>query len=273
MMKNKVFKTDKLLGVELRYISHVTSCDKEHQHPELTLTAIDIGEMNILFDDKTDRLSPAHISVVNPYEVHCATLSDTESFGCYVLYLHESWCLTLQKALFKDLKEYAKLKNTLIYNEDMYKKFISVCRLLLREDVLLLEKEEALVQFVSSLFLDECDISDSNELDEKNSKIAKKIKDYIEDNAEQDLVLKEIADAMGLSVVHVLRVFKKEFGLPIHSYLLNIKVHKAKELLAKNIAPAEVAQMCGFFDQSHLNRSFKRVFQLTPKAYQDNVID
>jgi len=29
--------------------------------------------------------------------------------------------------------------------------------------------------------------------------------------------------------------------------------------------------MSGFFDQSHLNRSFKRVFQLTPKEYQKNI--
>jgi AraC-like DNA-binding protein len=76
---------------------------------------------------------------------------------------------------------------------------------------------------------------------------------------------------MNLSIVHILRIFKKEFGLPIHSYLLNKKVHLAKELLMKNMPISEVAQMSGFFDQSHLNRSFKRVFQLTPKEYQKNI--
>lgn len=72
---------------------------------------------------------------------------------------------------------------------------------------------------------------------------------------------------MNLSVVHILRVFKKEFGLPIHSYLLNKKVH-----LAKNMPISQVAVESGFFDQSHLIKSFKRVFQLTPKEYQQNIL-
>ena len=64
---------------------------------------------------------------------------------------------------------------------------------------------------------------------------------------------------------------KKEFGLPIHSYILNKKVHKAKELLSSNIPVSLIAQNSGFFDQSHLNRSFKRIFQITPKEYQNNI--
>ncbi|MFT5660701.1 MAG: AraC-like DNA-binding protein, partial [Sulfurimonas sp.] len=84
--------------------------------------------------------------------------------------------------------------------------------------------------------------------------------------------LDDISRYMGLSIVHVLRIFKKEFGLPIHSYLLNKKVHLAKELLSKNMPISEVAQTSGFFDQSHLNKSFKRVFQLTPNEYKKNIL-
>jgi len=66
-------------------------------------------------------------------------------------------------------------------------------------------------------------------------------------------------------------IFKKEFGLPIHSYILNKKVHLARKLISQNIPISQVAQTAGFFDQSHLNKSFKRVFQLTPKEYQKNI--
>jgi AraC-like DNA-binding protein len=68
-----------------------------------------------------------------------------------------------------------------------------------------------------------------------------------------------------------LRVFKKEYSLPIHAYILNQKVHKAKELLSQNIPIVDVAIESGFFDQSHLTKSFKQVFQVTPKQYQDGI--
>ena len=83
--------------------------------------------------------------------------------------------------------------------------------------------------------------------------------------------MEDLAKKFNLSVVHLIRVFKKEFGLPIHSYILNKKVHKAKELLSSNIPISQIAQNSGFFDQSHLNRSFKRIFQITPKEYQKHI--
>ncbi|MFT5661487.1 MAG: hypothetical protein ACI9TV_002133, partial [Sulfurimonas sp.] len=86
-MKATIFKTDKLPFVELRYIREVTSCDKQHQHDELTITAIEFGSINILFNTKQDTLQPYSLCIVNPNEIHCATLSNLESRGCYVLYI------------------------------------------------------------------------------------------------------------------------------------------------------------------------------------------
>ena len=138
-------------------------------------------------------------------------------------------------------------------------------------DISNLEKEEKLIEFLSHIFLNFCDTDAHKCENTKNSKIAKKIKEYLKNNIENDILLQDIADYMELSTIHMLRVFKKEYGLPIHSYILNEKVHLAKELLSRNIPISEVAQMSGFFDQSHLNKSFKRVFQLTPKEYQNNI--
>jgi len=116
-----------------------------------------------------------------------------------------------------------------------------------------------------------CSVNEVEHKYTKNSELAIKIKKYLKDNIDDEILLEDISSYMKLSVVHILRIFKKEFGLPVHSYILNKKVHLAKELLTKNIPISEVAQMSGFFDQSHLNKSFKRVFQLTPKEYKKNI--
>ncbi len=269
-MENKIFKTDKLSFVELRYVSEITSCNKKHQHEELTFTAIKTGKINIIFDEKNDSLKPNEISIVNPNEVHCATLSNVQSLGCYVLYLDNEWCQGIQQSLFNNT-DFLHVKISLLQNKGAYNSFIMLCDELLREDVPLIEKEEKLVDFVSNLFLQFCNFYKINDRDTKKSDLAIQIKNYLKDNIEEQVLLEDISRHTDLSVVHILRIFKQEFGLPIHSYLLNKKVHLAKELLAKSIPIAEVAQMSGFFDQSHLNRSFKRVFQLTPKEYQKKI--
>ena len=54
------------------------------------------------------------------------------------------------------------------------------------------------------------------------------IKKYLDENYLEELILNDLALKFDLTVVHLIRVFKKEFGLPIHSYILNKKVQKAK---------------------------------------------
>jgi AraC-like DNA-binding protein len=269
-MKNNIFKTQKLPFVELRYISQVTSCDKKHQHEELILTTIKAGNINILFNEKTDSLKPNQISIVNPNEVHAATLSDVKSFGCYVLYLNKKWCKEIQKSLFTQ-SSFLNIQTSLIEDNSMYLEFISICDELFMNDISNIEKEEKLIELISKIFLKFCHTNEKAQLDTKNFKIANKIKDYLIANIENEISLQDIAEYMQLSTIHILRVFKKEFGLPIHSYILNEKVHLAKDLLSQNMPISEVAHSSGFFDQSHLNKSFKRVFQLTPKEYQKNI--
>jgi AraC-like DNA-binding protein len=105
----------------------------------------------------------------------------------------------------------------------------------------------------------------------QESILALNIKKYLDENYLEELILEDLASKFNLSIVHLIRVFKKEFGLPIHSYILNKKIHLAKEQLSSNTPIIQIAQSCGFFDQSHLNRSFKRIFQITPKEYQKNI--
>lgn len=203
--------------------------------------------------------------------MHCATLSNIQSFDCYVLYLDKKWCTCIQQSLFKNIN-FLNISNSLIQNKNTYNQFIKLCDDLLRNDILLIEKEERLIDFMNNIFLDFCNENEIRDKNSKNAQLAFKIKTYLKKNINDEILLEDISLNMRLSVVHILRIFKKEFGLPIHSYILNKKVHLAKDLLTKNIPISQVAQDSGFFDQSHLNKSFKRIFQLTPKEYQKNIL-
>lgn len=95
----------------------------------------------------------------------------------------------------------------------------------------------------------------------------KEATDYVGDNLEKDLTLVEIAGAAYISPYHFSRLFKKSTGLTPHQYVIERRLQRAKELLCGSALPvAEIALLCGFANQSHLNRHFKRAFGVNPKA-------
>lgn len=91
--------------------------------------------------------------------------------------------------------------------------------------------------------------------------------DYIGDNLEKDLTLAAIAGAAHMSPYHFSRLFKLSTGLTPHRYVIGRRVGRAKELLRGTALPiAEIALLCGFANQSHLNRHVKRLLGVNPKA-------
>jgi AraC-like DNA-binding protein len=87
------------------------------------------------------------------------------------------------------------------------------------------------------------------------------------DDVARNLTLAEVAAAAGVSRHRLTRLFRAAFGLPPHRFALAQRVRVARRLLEHGVAPGEVAQQTGFFDQSHLHRHFTRTLGITPGAY------
>jgi AraC-like DNA-binding protein len=98
-------------------------------------------------------------------------------------------------------------------------------------------------------------------------------RDYIAACYAEDISLNELASIACLSPFHFAREFKKALGLPPHTYLIQTRVRKAREMIAAGTKLAEVACAVGFTDQSHLTRQFKRITGVTPGQYSKIVQD
>ncbi|RXK12150.1 AraC family transcriptional regulator [Halarcobacter mediterraneus] len=259
-MKSAIFKDSKIPFFELRYVKNIPACTKMHLHEELTLTIIKEGSLKIIFNKKSFDLFAHDIVIINEQIPHCATINK-KSYDGYVLYLNK-------KFLLKNSLQFS-LDYELIQDKTIYDEFLLLCICLLDKNSSILEKEEKLFNFCFLTFPKK----NKDFLEKKvEENLANKIKNYLDMNYLEELSLEELSLEFKVSIVHLIRVFKNDFGLPIHSYVLNKRVHHAKALLNKNIPIVEVALQSGFFDQSHLNRSFKRIFQLTPKQFQKNLL-
>ncbi|MHC1789328.1 helix-turn-helix transcriptional regulator [Solidesulfovibrio sp.] len=84
----------------------------------------------------------------------------------------------------------------------------------------------------------------------------------------QDLRLEDMAAATGLSPWHLARAVTRHTGLPPHGHLLTRRCQAARERLAGPQRLADIAADLGFADQSHLTRTFKAHFGLSPGAWR-----
>ncbi|WP_201294584.1 MULTISPECIES: AraC family transcriptional regulator [unclassified Nocardiopsis] len=80
--------------------------------------------------------------------------------------------------------------------------------------------------------------------------------------------LEELAARVGMGPFALSRAFRAAHGLPPHAYLNQVRVQRARELLAAGRRSGEVAAEVGFADQSHLTRHFRRHLGVPPGSYQ-----
>jgi AraC-like DNA-binding protein len=58
-------------------------------------------------------------------------------------------------------------------------------------------------------------------------------------------------------------------GYSTISYVLKVKLHKARRMLAETSSKiADVSEACGFQDSSYFSRAFKKEFGFTPSQIQ-----
>jgi AraC-like DNA-binding protein len=98
--------------------------------------------------------------------------------------------------------------------------------------------------------------------------VAQRARDYLHSHMHQDIGLDDLAQAVGIDRFRLSRAFKAAFGLAPHAYLIQLRLTRARRLLARGELPVDVAATLGFADQSHLGRWFQRAYRMTPADYR-----
>jgi AraC-like DNA-binding protein len=91
--------------------------------------------------------------------------------------------------------------------------------------------------------------------------------DFLADNVTGNVRLHELAQAAGTSSFRLVRLFRAGLGATPHAYQVARRIRLARGLLERGTSPADAAVECGFFDQSHLHRHFRRMTGMSPGRY------
>lgn len=80
----------------------------------------------------------------------------------------------------------------------------------------------------------------------------------------------DIGRQVGRHPAHIMREFRRREGVPLGEYQRALRIARACKMLRLTMKPiAEIALACGFADQSHLTRTFKRFVNMTPNDYRN----
>ncbi len=97
----------------------------------------------------------------------------------------------------------------------------------------------------------------------------KDAKDHLISNLQESLTIKELSKLVGLNEHNLKTGFKEIYGKPVHSYLKDYKISKAKDLIeTKEYQINEIADQLGYTNVSHFIDGFKKKYGITPKKFE-----
>ena len=259
-------------NMELLRASFTTHVFARHAHEEYVIGVIEDG-VEAFHHRGVMQIAPAgSLLVINPGEVHTGYAADEDGWAYRVMY-PEAAILVKAAAEFRGRKSDAPFFREPVIRDLPLVRFLRDLHCSLEESFNALESQSLLLNaFVQLIARHSENRPRLREVAHEHHSV-KRVREYLEEDFSAPPSLDQLAQAVGLSPFHLIRVFQKEFGLPPHAYLTQVRIKRARALLAAGWPLAEVAQETGFADQSHFTRRFKSLVGVTPGIYaQSNFV-
>ncbi|EPJ48211.1 MAG: transcriptional regulator, AraC/XylS family protein [Osedax symbiont Rs2] len=246
----------------------------KHAHEEYSFGVTLAGRQDFFASGAFHRSLPGNIIAFNPGEVHDGHSGVDDTLLYRMLYIHPQLLEPmLSSAGVKQSKDFQIVDNKL--DDPVLRQHILNIALLVENNT-----EDKLQQ--------ECELHQMAEriaqrygedsVDSKGGKGGKvdqlmlRARDFIHDNLQLEMSLDDICAQIHLSKYHFLRMFRQQFGITPHQYILNARILRAREDLESGAALDDVVFAYGFTDLSHFNRRFKPIYGMTPRAYQQHFL-
>ena len=98
-------------------------------------------------------------------------------------------------------------------------------------------------------------------------------KKHIDQNVEKKIRKQDIAETVHLSADYVTRIFKKETGMTIKSYIIQQKMLDAQHLLqTTGLSVSYIAAKLGYSNFSHFSSAYKKQMGLTPMEERERAV-
>ena len=262
-------RNSRLKDIELRFSQYRERAFDKHSHRTYSIGIVGGGKTAFFHHGITETIQSGDIALINPNEVHACNPVEGHALTYYMLYIQPDFIRDIAAELSESQGKPPHFPIPVVQDAPLHKKLIALCQLIetgqddLEAETMLYETLLEVIQkygdFISPL---------PARVSKSGASIAA-AQQFLMEHLFDKITLEELASHSGLSPYHFLREFRKQYGMPPHSYQLQQRINEAKRLLAKGTSIADTAMQVGFADQSHFTRKFKALVGTTPRQYQD----
>jgi AraC-like DNA-binding protein len=271
--KSKLWRIPRFSDLELLRGIHLTQSFPRHTHECYAIGVIEQGALGYFYRGEHIVALPGNINLCIPGEAHTGQPAVAEGWSYRMFYFD----ITMLQQVASDVagrpRDLPFFQAGVIVDVAVAQHLRQLHRQLETMDTPLLEQETALLEALAQLIHRHADDPARLSRVGNEPRAVTQLKHYIESHYAEDMSLATLSQLTNLSRFHLLRVFRETVGIPPHTYLRQVRVKHAKDMLASGQLIADVAIATGFTDQSHLTRWFKRLWGFTPGQYRNSIQD
>ncbi len=239
-----------------------------HYHDGYALGVILKGSETYDCNKKTNVAPRGSVVIVNPGEVHNGQASDTQKgWGYFMIYPHLSLIRTALTQLGLDDNRLPVFPESVIHDREFAGELIKFMEAYEAYDTEL-RLESSFLELLHLLISRHAEFKRTPAVDSNDSKKVGTVKEILHEQYADPISLEYLAREVDLSAWSLLRLFKKQTGISPYLLQTRLRITHAKQALRSGHSPADAAALCGFSDQSHMTKQFRRWMGITPGDVQ-----
>jgi AraC-like DNA-binding protein len=262
----RIHRLNEFASMEIVDIGGYQQIQPKHFHETFTLGLVTRGSGVFEQNNETYPVFKGSVISTAPGTVHASCATDPGGSRHFVLYPSAQLLATILDGT--DLSD-AYFPNPVIRERQAEVVMQELIVTLLSND-LQLQRETVFSEAVHYLFgrYLTVDLGRAASLVAPSARLIARARDYLRENFRDNIALEKLAAIAQCSRFQLIEQFNRQIGMPPHSYQIQLRLQLAQHLLRRGEPIVEVAAECGFFDQSHLTRHFKRLVGLPPSYYR-----
>ncbi len=267
-----IWSTDDLSHSEFSRARHHGFAFEPHFHSTVCLALIVSGALKLTIGDRTETAAKGAFVLINAGDVHAGhATSVTEGWTMRTLHVAPGNLASAMRNLGLKAEADLPIRSGIRNERALADLFFGIHACAQTNDDRL-KRDEFLQRLISALAVD-AKTSRLEEVDAPAGDLpeAKRIRDYIEDRLFEEIRLNDLSKLVSMPPYTVVRAFRRTFGIPPHRYHTQRRVDVARKLIRDRLPLSSISQLCGFADQAHLTRAFKRTLGYTPGFYARSI--
>ena len=254
----------------LRGLSHLHADFTTHEYPPHTHDALvvavtEYGGSVVKSRGQVEQATPATLFVFNPAEPHAGWMGRSERWRYRALYLTQQALDRIANDL--GVSDVPYFTRNLYSDPDLVDGFLALHHVFEEGQDVFRERELLIGSFGALFKRHGSSGREKIKSTPTDRTLLKRVQERVRAEYAGDLHLEDLAADVGLSTFQLIALFKRAIGLTPHAYLTQVRLGVACRQLRRGLPPADVAIAVGLYDQSALNKHFKRCYGITPMQF------